>query len=180
MLGQNLRFLFWREGVPRDAWAAEAAKAAGFRQPEAQELLFSDTASLEVVEALAGRFAVSPEEMLQSDLTQDSGCNVLRENLKYLLAERGAKKHIAESLGVQPMTVSKWLSGTTTPNSSNIRSIAGYFGFSASVNLATDRLFLDPTPASSQQQRRWLIERIEQIDASELREYFPVLQKLLA
>lgn len=180
MLGQNLRFLMWCGTLSRDIWVREVAGVTGLRVLEAQELLFSDTAPLPIAEKLAEHLGVSTDELLHADMLRDSGKSVLRENLEYLLKERGAKKRIAEALGIQPMSVSKWINGTNTPSRSNLLSLLTYLGFSASLDLTEEPIFLDPSPASSLQQRKWLIDRIEQIDARELSQYFPVLQKLLS
>lgn len=106
---------------------------------------------------------------------------VLRANLRYLLAElpHGSKQVLAHELGVHGSTLSRWLQGGQRPSQKNMDAIKAYCQLPAGVDLRKDPLFLSLTPLSQQQQRAWLIQRIEQLDAETLHRLFPALERLL-
>ncbi|MHA7816167.1 MAG: helix-turn-helix domain-containing protein [Pseudohaliea sp.] len=171
--------MLWLEGLPPDAWARHVADIVGSGPAEARALLESRIASLATLKRLEARFGVAGEELLYADLLAESGKNVLRENLRYLLQERGSKKRMADALDLNVNTVSKWMSGRSTPQASNLQAILRYFDFPTWTDLTKEPVFLSLEPTSVQQQRAWLIERVHAVDVRVIRRHFASLHKIL-
>jgi transcriptional regulator with XRE-family HTH domain len=109
------------------------------------------------------------------------GCNVLVENLRYLLNSlgRGGKKVLAGELGVDPTTISRWLNGSFIPQTSTLRQLISHFGLPPHTDLQEDPIFLSAEPISATERRNWLHGRIANLPPDELRALYPALRRLL-
>ncbi len=77
-------------------------------------------------------------------------------------------------------TVSGWLSGKARPETKNLTALCRYFGLPAGTDLEAEPLFLSPLPLGESQRKRWLHERIDQMDAAALQDIFSLLASMLA
>jgi transcriptional regulator with XRE-family HTH domain len=120
-------------------------------------------------------------ELRFSDLLSDSGKNVLAENLKFLFdtLEHGGKKGLARSFGIDPTTVSRWLSGASEPQGPALRQIVNYFGLRADTDLRTDAVFLSVEPVSAVAKRQWIRDRVDSLTNEKLQELYPALRRML-
>jgi len=178
MFGRNLCLLLRREGVPRDVWPQTVKDWLGCGEQRAVDLLFGKPPSPGELATLAERFGYEQEELRLQDMTL--GLHVLQENVAYLLdtLEHGKKKELAAFVGVVPQTVTSWLKGSP-PEGPNRDRLKEYFGLGQDVDLERDPLFLSPYPLIEQDQRRWLRNQIERLDAETLRALFPAFRRLL-
>ncbi len=185
-LAPNLRYLLWNEGVDRETWVDRLADRTGYEYCRAEELLLGSTPRAEEIERIAAVFGVSQEDVAEVDMVSRSGVNVLLQNLRRLIDSThlvvdkggGAKKRLADDLGVHPTTVSKWYSGEQSPTRENLGALRRYFGLSG-VELRIDPIFLSPVPTGKAEQKAWLLEQVDRIDAAKLEELYPALRRLL-
>jgi transcriptional regulator with XRE-family HTH domain len=89
------------------------------------------------------------------------------------------QKAVADSIGVGPVTISRWRSGEQRPHKSNQIALINYFGLPHEIDLEVDALFLYPWPVSDAQRRTWLHQHIDRLDATTLQRLFPALERLL-
>jgi transcriptional regulator with XRE-family HTH domain len=179
---ENLRFLLWQKGLPSVSWADEIRSTLGPDFEDARALLLgSKPADEPRLQKIARRFGVDLEELVFGDLLAAAKVNVVQANLSMLMKALGSgqKKLVAEYLGVNPSTVSRWLSGTQAPDRKTLHQLASYFHLKAGTDLATEPLFLSPHPISDSERRQWLLRRIKEIDAASLSELFPALARML-
>jgi transcriptional regulator with XRE-family HTH domain len=183
LISQNARLLLWQRQVPRSDWVRHLANklppiwggqnvSRVLNGYEVGNLNFCDIAiALEIEE----------EQLRWEDLLTTSAIDVMKENLSYLLGslEHGGKKKVAADLGIDPTTVSRWLSGAITPQSGTLKRISNYFGLTAETDLSSSAVFLSLEPVSLPERRQWLNQRIEALSANELRELYPALQRML-
>jgi transcriptional regulator with XRE-family HTH domain len=178
--------LLWNAGVEREDWVGWLVDRTGYEYCRAEELLLGGVPHSEEIERVATVFGVSREDVAEVDLVGRAGVNVLLQNLcrlidsMYLINSkgRGAKKPLADHLGVHPTTVSKWYSGEQDPTREHLKALHRYFGLSG-IELRTDPIFLSPVPIGKAEQKAWLREQIDRIDDAELGQLYPVLQRLL-
>lgn len=185
-ISMNVRCLLWRKGVPRSGWLAELARRTGLPRARINSFLNGDTddAALEQHEvAMLAEIVGLGEE---ADHLRHAGyalddCDVLSENLRYLLNSlgRGGKKALAGDLGVDPTTLSRWLNGSFVPQTSTLRQLVSNFGLPPNTDLEEDPIFLSAEPISATERRSWLHGRIEDLQADELRALYPALRRLL-
>jgi transcriptional regulator with XRE-family HTH domain len=108
-------------------------------------------------------------------------CNILVENLRYLLNSlgRGRKKVLAGELGVDPTTLSRWLNGSFVPQASTLRQLVFRFGLPPATDLQEEPVFLSAQPISETERRSWLHRRIDDLRPDELGVLYPALRRLL-
>ena len=121
-----------------------------------------------------------PEQLRFADLVGEN-CEILRENLRYLLGtlEHGGKKALAESVDVDPTTVSRWLSGASQPPASTLERLRCYFGLPSGTNLLTHPIFLSSTPIATSERKDWVIACVREMPAEEFRALYPALHRML-
>lgn len=175
---RNLRYQLWRRGVAREQWVLQLTEWLDCGERRAWQLLRGDQPHQEELRHLAERMKMK-EETLQSDELVEQ-VQVLTENLRCLLdaPKRGGKKVLAEELGVQQASISRWLRGGR-PEPRHQAAIKKYFGLPANVDLETDPLFLELSPVGSYAQRAWLRQHADELDEETLRVLFPALERLL-
>ena len=161
------------------------ADRTGYEYCRAEELILGSTPRSEEIERIAAVFGVSQEDVAEVDMVSRAGVNVLLQNLRRLIDSThlvvkggGAKKRLADDLGVHPTTVSKWYSGEQSPTRENLGALRRYFGLSR-VELRIDPIFLSPVPTGKAEQKAWLLEQVDRIDAVKLEELYPALRRLL-
>lgn len=178
---RNIRYLLWREKVERAKWVTQLAQWAGCNLARAETLLRNAELRKDEQECVAAALGVTEEDLLFAHLLEDSGTDILRENIGYLLdtLDHGQKKMFAADLEVHGTTVSRWRSGLQVPERSKLVAICHYFRLPAGTDLATEPIFLSPLPISEAERKAWLHRHIEEMDARTLSELFSALQRLL-
>jgi len=136
--------------------------------------------SAPLMRTLADALEVDEENLRFADLPRDRG-NVLSENLRLLFSTlgHGGKKAIALELGIDPTTISRWLSGAYEPQLASLRQLVSYFGLPPDTDIQEDPIFLSVEPISVIERRNWLHGRVNALSSNELRELFPALVRIL-
>jgi transcriptional regulator with XRE-family HTH domain len=180
----NVRFSLWNRKVARSEWEAWLAAKTTIPLDMCRRLvrgtLLDAAISSDQVRALAKAIGLDEEILRSADLPRDRG-NVLSENLRFLFSslERGGKKSVASKLGIDPTTVSRWLSGNFEPQPAFLRKLILEFGLPSDTDLLKDPIFLSAEPVSASERRQWLNTRIQTLPSDELKELFPALRRLL-
>ena len=181
-LALNLRYLLWRRKEPREDWVrALHAQLPGWSAERVRMALADGTQDYGELQDLAEALGITEEELTHADLIAESGVDVLLENLRYLAETlaRGGKAELAESLGRDATTISKWLRGQSHPPVATQAQIAGFFGLPAGTDLATEPVFLSMDPISVTERREWLHARVDLLRPEEIAALFPALRRLL-
>ncbi len=191
-ISKNVRFLLWKDGATPDQWPkhlrARLVRSLGsyyWSGPSGdialRRLLAGAQLDDQEIEDVARSFEISEEELRSADFLQDAGTDVLHENLRQLVGslEHGGKKRLALELGLDPTTISRWLAAKNRPPSPTLRHLVHYFGLPTGTDLTTEPIFLSPDPLSIVERKEWLRDRIDAMDADDLREIYPALQRLL-
>ncbi len=127
------------------------------------------------------------DDLFFEDLLED--VDVLAANLAYLLDSlpHGGQRRLAEQLGVDETTVSRWKSDKAPHGrrvdkrvKDRLDRLRDYFGLSRSIDLASEPVFLSMDPVGTSQKVEWIKERVEAMESTELDELFPALKKLLS
>jgi transcriptional regulator with XRE-family HTH domain len=181
-LARNIRYLLWKEGADRRDWPSKLAEWLGCSLQRAGDLLEGEGEDLTSKEkkALEKTTRLAPEE-LSGDLLEKHDGDILVENIRYLIdgLPHGQKKEFAAKLGVDVTTVSRWIGGAQRPTKKKLGEIGRYFGLPPGADLITEAIFLWTEPISEGQMKRWIMEKIQQVDGKTLREIFPALKKLI-
>ena len=153
--------------------------STGATEGRALDLLRDGGLQLEEVERLAEVVHQPAEELMQANLLE--GIDVLNRNLEHLFGTvlHGAQKRVAESLGVDTTTVSRWAAGKLAPNQTNLTRIARFFGIPGDIDLKSEPIFLSLDPPSVTEKREWLVKAVQSLGEREVVEYYPALRKLL-
>lgn len=178
----NLRFLLWKRNPDRRTWPDLAAEWVECDTPRAEELVRGDRLRKDEISRLAKYAGVSARDLVRENLLSNAkDVDILRENLLCLVdgLERGEKRTFAAAVGVHQTTVPAWLSGKQRAERTNVYAVVKYFRLPAGTDLETEPLFLSPLPASEVSRKRWLKEKIDELDAARLQDLFPALAKLL-
>lgn len=178
LLAKNLGYLLWKLSIPWENWVSVVADWVRCDKWRAKELLLDGKPRDEEVCRLAEKLKVDPSDLIYQDLLElDSSVNVLRENLRRLLNKlpHGSKRDLANQLGVEPITLSRWLAGSQKPRLSVTEKLKSVFHIPPEVDLKKNPLFARFEPIGIYEQRMWLHQRIDQLDVKML----DALQKLL-
>ena len=122
-----------------------------------------------------------PREVLETvNLVEQAGLAILNENLRRLIGglDHGDKRRLAEAIGVGPVTISRW-QRDQPPSEPNLRELCGYFRLPSVEYLRKEPIFLSPTPISTAEQRAWIRERADRLDAIALQNLFPALERVM-
>lgn len=182
IFSNNLRYLLWKSGTPKEHWIKRVTEWAGGEYDKAAGLLRGTAQpGPAFLEKVAQACRVESEDLLYRDMLREADVNVLRENLRLLIKGLGSgqKKLLASHLSIHPSTVSRWISGTQQPEKKMLVAISNYFGLRAGTDLIKEPLFLRELPVTDAERRAWLARRLEQLDAEALAELFPAVAKLL-
>jgi transcriptional regulator with XRE-family HTH domain len=126
-------------------------------------------------------FGLSEDGFVAADMLTENGVDVLRNNLTRLTGElkRGAQQQLAHDLGFHETTISNWLSGSRQPAGRGLVALCRHFALPRETDLRTEPLFLSPSPVGAREQRDWLSDRIDRLEAETLRDLFPALERIL-
>lgn len=176
---ENLRYMLWNREVKQEHWANQLADWARCATQRAEELLQGARPEPEELEQIAQRVNVSEEELQFARLVDE--VHILGKNIRYLLdsLDRGEQKDLAENVGVSEGTISKWHQEKQKPSATNLRKLRAEFGLPSEIDLNSYPLFLSMSPIGERQQKEWLREHIERLNADTLRSLFPALERLL-
>lgn len=182
-LSQNLKYLLLEKGIKRSDWIEKLAISLQCDQGKAQAILEGQTDSLnqDETEALVRFGGMDFEKLASENLLEASKVDIFALNLSFLLERlpHGKKKHLAESLGVDQTTISRWGNGTQRPTKKKIRALADYFNLPKTIDLEKEPIFLSTMPVGEAETKQWLKERIDALDRETLRELVPALIMLL-
>ena len=182
-LSQNLKYLLLKKGIERDEWIRTLASSLGCDERRAQGILEGQAGTLSQgeMEALAHFAEIDFEKLASEDLMEAKKVDVFALNLSFLLERlpHGKKKHLAENLGVDQTTISRWGNGTQRPTKKKIRALADYFNLPKTIDLEKDPIFLSTMPIGEAETKKWLKEKIDELDRDTLRELAPALIMLL-
>jgi transcriptional regulator with XRE-family HTH domain len=176
---RNLRYLLWKRGLKQENWIQELADCLSCDHHKARSLLIRGNLNPSQIRTLSDRLDVSEEELVFSDLVQSE--EILRENLRFLIGGigHGGKKKLAETIGVDAGTISRWYTGKRPPDSGNLNRLITIFKIPSTIDLTKDTLFLELDPVVEHDKRLWLLEAVKRLDSNSLNELFPALRKLL-
>lgn len=180
-LPNNLAYTLWGKKLPRDEWARAAASWMGTDERRAGEILRGAPATKAERERLRKIPGVGSQVLRQESLAELGKVDILTENLRYLIhgVGKGGKQTLAARLGVHPTTVSAWLAAKQRPERKHQVAITRYFGLPPGTDLAADAIFLAPSPVAEKERKRWLRERVQELDVEALNRLFPAFEKLL-
>ncbi len=177
----NLRFLLWREGVTRANWPDHLITHLGYERCRAEELLRGTLPRTEERDRIADFFGVSREVLETVNLVeQEAGLNVVGENLRRLIGglDYGDRKRLAEAIGVRPVTISRW-QRDQPPSEKNLGKLCRYFRLPNVEYLREEPIFLSPAPITTTEQRAWIREQANRLDAVALQSLFPALERVM-
>ena len=182
----NVRLQLWAKSVPRRDWALWLSERTRLSRPAILGLVRGELDDASVSESEVSDLAIVLEgagggDALRRPELVSENHNVALENVRYLLGslERGGKSSLARALGVDPTTVSRWLSGSSEPERPTLGRLVAYFGLPSSTDLRSEPIFLLADPLSSTERRKFLRELIEALPDRELQDLFPALKRLL-
>ena len=183
-ISQNVRYLLWQRGVERSSWVAWLVRECQLDQQRVGKLVRGELHDGEIPTReqaqLCQGLGVTESELRFEDLPNER-TDILLENLKFLFSglERGGKKEVAFTLQVDPTTVSRWLNGTSQPNRTTQDAVSRFFGLPRDTDLRKDPLFLSVSPVAAAEQKRWIVQQVENMSSEELRELYPALRRML-
>ena len=179
---ENLRYLLWNEEVKREEWLPTLATWLRTDRARAAELMRNNRRlEAEEIEHLRQAIHFVERDFESRRLLEEDQKDIPLMNLRYLLdsLKRGERKKLAKSLGVHEVTISRWYAGSQTPSQRHYQALADFFGLDRSLDIRTEPIFLAYEPVTVTDQKKWLQERIEQLDSAFFSELFPVLKRLL-
>ncbi|GAB3830974.1 hypothetical protein GCM10028895_47720 [Pontibacter rugosus] len=179
-----VRYELWNMGLPKLNWEEYIREWLKCSNRRANEVLLNDS---EVIsEEELGRVSLalgkSKEDLLLLDPLHDLNARMLILNLNYLIASNvghGGKQIVAKRLGVEPGTVSRWLSGTRTPSREDLTEIAKCFSVDLTLDLTVTPLFLSYHYFGYLEMQQWLKQKSDTINRELLVSLFPALRRLL-
>lgn|GEM_PF-1333385 len=163
----------------RGHWQRVLQQMTGWPQAKVLAFLSTGSADDEDVRRLADALAID-EETLRYRLMADDE-DVLGENVRYLLStlKHGEKGALANAIGVDRSTISKWLKGAHPPDKANQRALNSFFGLPLDTDLQKEPIFVSFRPLTLRQRREQLRIAIEDVSDDTLRALLPALEKLL-
>jgi len=177
----NIRYLLWAGKLPRAKWAEHLATWAKCDLRRAEQLLRNGDLRQNEQRSIIEAIGILEEDLLLTSLLEIRGVDILRENMEYLIStlNHGEQKKLAEYVGVDPSTISRWYGGRLRPTKKHLEWLGLYFGLPLHTNLETEPIFLSLLPITVDKRKQWLIEHIQALDASTLHALFPALERLL-
>lgn len=180
---ENVRYLLWQRDRDRSHWPEILCRVmgGGWDDEQARQFLEDGELTEDEVRDIAEAFNYAEDELRYARLVEQSGANILIENLTYLFEAlgHGGKKAVAQALGAHATTISRWLAGSHEPPESTQRHLVEWLGLDADADLRRVAVFLSYLPVSLPARRAWLHGRIDALAPDELRRLYPALRKLL-
>lgn len=184
-LGKNLCFLLWRSKVPKAQWIKTIVHWAGSSVSEARakELLEGVSPTQAEIQNLAMSLNQHEEELLYTDLLDQSNVNILQTNLIFLIDEqlklsKRKQGDLAKALEVKQEAISRWKKGQQKPPRERIQKLIEFFGLPTDYDLENELLFLSLDPIGIIEQKNWLHQQINCLSERTLQELFPALKRL--
>ena len=182
-LSQNLKYILLGKGISRDDWVMSLASILQCGSDRSQALLNGDTTNLknDESEILTKFSGITSVKLLSENLLKTDKIDIFSRNISFLINRlpHGKKKHLAESLGVDQTTISRWGNGTQQPAPKKIMAILDYFNLPGTIDLNNDPLFLSTIPIGEDETKKWLKDKIDDLDRERLKELVPALMILL-
>lgn len=182
-LSHNLKYILSEKGISRGDWTKALSSMLRCGQDRAQALLNGDTTDLknDELKILTKFSGVDSARLLSENLIDNDKVDVFARNISFLIDRlpHGKKKHLAESLGVDQTTISRWGNGTQRPTKKKITAILDYFNLPRTTDLRNDPLFLSTMPIGEDETKKWLKNKIDKLDGEKLKELAPALFMLL-
>jgi hypothetical protein len=192
----NLCFLLWQQKVNREEWVPSLAKWMECDKLRVQEILGGDSPSQQELNSLMSTQNYDPDfvqklqfvSLLEEKQTIESqdpkGFKIFSENISFLLEtlndiENSKVSENSKALGISVTTFHRWRKKEQSPTGEKLERLKKYFMIRDDVDLVTKPIFLDLKPIGAIQQRKWLIERINKMDAKQVQELFPALERIL-
>ncbi|MEO1390273.1 MAG: hypothetical protein AAFV85_23315 [Cyanobacteria bacterium J06634_6] len=171
----------WKQNKPQKSWVSEIATWTNSREERALELLNGISTTESEAKALSQATGYSQDELLFTDLLAASNLDIWQENVVSLVNSlaRGENSQLAEALGIKSSTISNWKSRRQKPEKTHKQGIYVFFGVPSTLDIEEYPLFLSLSPISSEEQRLWLREKIDQLSNQTLQQLFPALERLL-
>ena len=183
ILSNNLKYVLQEKGVERSEWTQFLSSLLVCSNDRAQSFLDGELAGLnqDELRALAHFSGADPKDFISKDLIKVDKVDVFSRNLSFLIDRlpHGKKKHMSESLGVDQTTISRWRNGTQRPTKKKILSILEYFNLPRTTDLRNDPLFYSTIPIGEDETKKWLKDKIDNLDREKLKELTPALMMLL-
>jgi transcriptional regulator with XRE-family HTH domain len=181
-VSENLRFLLWFKRVPWSEWAPVLGHWAECEFGRAEELLEGSEPAQHELEHIVRAVDYSEEALVRTSLLAAHGIDVLQENIRFLTEHLGygRKKDLAAAINIYPTTITKWRSGESHPQGSNLEALCRYFGLPASINIEVEPIFLVVETREQREQRVWVRARMEKLSPETWRLAYPFLKSFLA
>jgi len=181
----NLRYLCWKHQSDRSKWPhVLAGWLGGGMDVDSAVSTLSGRRSLQQVElgALVSALGLDEHEFVYGNLVIADGVNVIAKNLERLTLSAGgqSKAELAREIGVNPVTISRWIGGTQTPDARARKMISIIFGLREESDLANFPIFLSYLPITYGEQIAWINASMQAMDSAELRALFPALYRIFA
>ncbi len=178
---ENLRYLLWNKNVKREEWVTTLTTWLQCDCSRATELLRSNRqlASEEIENLIKAIYFVERDFESMRFIEEDK-MDIPLMNLRYLLdsLKRGERKILAKNLEVHEVTISRWYAGSQIPSPRHYQALCEFFDLDHNLDIQTEPIFLSLEPVTVVERKKWLQERIEQLDSTFFHELFPVLKRL--
>ncbi|MEO0373760.1 MAG: hypothetical protein AAF329_03865 [Cyanobacteria bacterium P01_A01_bin.17] len=177
----NLRYILWQQDKPQENWELEVATWAKCSEERALELLKHTQPSEPESEAISQATNYSQDELVFSNLLEESGLDIWQENVAYLVNSlaHGENSKLAKALDVASSTISKWKNRQQRPEKTHRKGLYSFFEVPGLIDLEKDPIFLDLSPIFATAQRAWLHRQIDQLKGKTIQALFPALERLL-
>jgi hypothetical protein len=178
---ENLAYLLWQEGCERRHFDVELSRRFRWARPRAIQLLYGAQPEAAEVEDVAREWKLAANHLQTRSIIEFSRSKVSALNLAWLLDQlhHGQRHQLAQSLGVHASTLSSWQHSGRVPRRSTQKRLLAYFGLGELEGLTSRPLFLLPFPATVQEKRAWLMDRLEEMAVEQLQVLFPALRLLM-
>lgn len=180
-VSRNIATLLWKRDPSRKTWIELLANWLGCSPEYAVSVLSGRKPSSDDISKIADACRIDPADLQYQNLLDVFGIDIFRENLRRMVAalERGGKKNIAEKIGVERFTLSRWLAGTHRPPAAKMEKLKELLQIDQDTDLVTTPLFLATDPINTVERKKWLHQQIDGLESNELGEIFYALKKLL-
>jgi len=181
----NLRYLCWKHEPDRSKWPEVLANWIGGRFDVVSAVsALSGHRSINQLEiaSLVSALRLDEHEFVYGSLLAADGIKVVSKNLERLTlsASGQTKSELARQIGVSPVTISRWVNGSQTPDARARKMIAIIFGLRDETDLENDPIFLSYLPVTYGEQTAWINAAMQAMDSVELRTLFPALYRIFS
>lgn len=172
----------WLQGPRLDA--PDATSFEGLLYAAESILLEVHAPSLPHLESIASALNTDMQSLMYEDRLVERPDWVLTENLRRLLVSsksgEGNLTTLANHLGVNPSTISRWKRGIQAPDRATQMALIGLFHLPANTDLRLSPVFLSYSPVTHSERLAWAATQLEKLSPSELHALFPALRKVLS